>query len=98
MLTGMYIYEGEGGEQPSRMEPLADGSMNPMMSAIKQVASGRFGVSIYYLTNSIELQIKMAQVYSYISVQLLQLLQHYVYNVDSKVLDPTIYARSAVSS
>ncbi|CAN6359232.1 unnamed protein product [Urochloa humidicola] len=52
---------GEGGEQSSRMEPLADGSMNPMISAIKQVASGRFGVSIYYLTNAIELQIKMAQ-------------------------------------
>lgn len=52
------------------MEPLADGSMNPMISAIKQVASGRFGVSIYYLTNAIELQIKMAQVYNYISVQL----------------------------
>ncbi|CAL4909476.1 unnamed protein product [Urochloa decumbens] len=52
---------GEGGEQSSRMEPLADGSMNPMISAIKQIASGRFGVSIYYLTNAIELQIKMAQ-------------------------------------
>nr|CAB3464511.1 unnamed protein product [Digitaria exilis] len=52
---------GEGGEQTSRMEPLPDGSMNPMMSAIKQVASGRFGVSIDYLTNAIELQIKMAQ-------------------------------------
>jgi len=45
------------------MEPLPDGSMNPLSSAIKQVASGRFGVSIYYLTNAIELQIKMAQVY-----------------------------------
>lgn len=45
------------------MEPLPDGSMNPLMSAIKQVASGRFGVSIDYLTNAIELQIKMAQVY-----------------------------------
>ncbi|CAL9109832.1 unnamed protein product [Musa acuminata var. zebrina] len=52
---------GEGGEQPSRMEPLSDGSMNPKRSAIKQVASGRFGVSIYYLTNADELQIKMAQ-------------------------------------
>ncbi|XP_062232093.1 glutamate synthase 2 [NADH], chloroplastic-like isoform X2 [Phragmites australis] len=52
---------GEGGEQPSRMEPLPDGSMNPRISAIKQVASGRFGVSIYYLTNAVELQIKMAQ-------------------------------------
>lgn len=53
---------GEGGEQPSRMEPLHDGSRNPKRSAIKQVASGRFGVSSYYLTNADELQIKMAQV------------------------------------
>ncbi|XP_038993737.1 glutamate synthase [NADH], amyloplastic-like isoform X3 [Hibiscus syriacus] len=52
---------GEGGEQPSRMEPLSDGSRNPKRSAIKQVASGRFGVSSYYLTNADELQIKMAQ-------------------------------------
>lgn len=52
---------GEGGEQPSRMEALADGSRNPRRSAIKQVASGRFGVSSYYLTNADELQIKMAQ-------------------------------------
>ncbi|GAV66210.1 GATase_2 domain-containing protein/GXGXG domain-containing protein/Glu_synthase domain-containing protein/Glu_syn_central domain-containing protein/Pyr_redox_2 domain-containing protein [Cephalotus follicularis] len=52
---------GEGGEQPSRMEPLPDGSLNPKRSAIKQVASGRFGVSSYYLTNADELQIKMAQ-------------------------------------
>ncbi|XP_077226929.1 glutamate synthase [NADH], amyloplastic isoform X2 [Tasmannia lanceolata] len=52
---------GEGGENPSRMEPLADGSLNPKRSAIKQVASGRFGVSSYYLTNADELQIKMAQ-------------------------------------
>lgn len=55
---------GEGGEQPSRMEPLPDGKMNPKRSAIKQVASGRFGVSSYYLTNADELQIKMAQVFS----------------------------------
>ncbi|KAM7272776.1 hypothetical protein ACFE04_027439 [Oxalis oulophora] len=53
---------GEGGEQPSRMEPLPNGSTNPRRSAIKQVASGRFGVSSYYLTNADELQIKMAQV------------------------------------
>lgn len=53
---------GEGGEQPSRMEPLPDGTRNPKRSAIKQVASGRFGVSSYYLTNADELQIKMAQV------------------------------------
>ncbi|XP_021729069.1 glutamate synthase 1 [NADH], chloroplastic-like isoform X3 [Chenopodium quinoa] len=52
---------GEGGENPSRLEPLPDGSMNPKRSAIKQVASGRFGVSSYYLTNADELQIKMAQ-------------------------------------
>ncbi|KAL2540246.1 Glutamate synthase 1 [NADH] [Abeliophyllum distichum] len=52
---------GEGGEQPSRMEPLPDGSRNPKRSSIKQVASGRFGVSSYYLTNADELQIKMAQ-------------------------------------
>ncbi|KAK7377496.1 hypothetical protein VNO80_02921 [Phaseolus coccineus] len=52
---------GEGGEQPSRMEPLPNGTMNPKRSAIKQVASGRFGVSSYYLTNADELQIKMAQ-------------------------------------
>ncbi|RWR93280.1 Class II glutamine amidotransferase domain-containing protein [Cinnamomum micranthum f. kanehirae] len=52
---------GEGGENPSRMEPLPNGSMNPKRSAIKQVASGRFGVSSYYLTNADELQIKMAQ-------------------------------------
>ncbi|KAF3432836.1 hypothetical protein FNV43_RR23938 [Rhamnella rubrinervis] len=52
---------GEGGEQPSRMELLPDGSRNPRRSAIKQVASGRFGVSSYYLTNADELQIKMAQ-------------------------------------
>ncbi|KAL7214119.1 hypothetical protein ACSBR1_026520 [Camellia fascicularis] len=52
---------GEGGENPSRMEPLPNGLMNPKRSAIKQVASGRFGVSSYYLTNADELQIKMAQ-------------------------------------
>ncbi|KAH7853867.1 hypothetical protein Vadar_007472 [Vaccinium darrowii] len=52
---------GEGGEIPSRMEPLPDGSMNPQRSAIKQIASGRFGVTIYYLTNADEIQIKMAQ-------------------------------------
>jgi glutamate synthase (NADPH/NADH) large chain len=52
---------GEGGEDPARYAPLADGSMNPMRSAIKQVASGRFGVTINYLTNADEIQIKMAQ-------------------------------------
>ncbi|KAJ8492455.1 hypothetical protein OPV22_014176 [Ensete ventricosum] len=52
---------GEGGEQPSRIKPYSDGSMNLERSAIKQVASGRFGVTSYYLTNADELQIKMAQ-------------------------------------
>src|SRR5512138_3009950 len=50
---------GEGGEQPDRFKPKANG--DSMRSAIKQVASGRFGVTINYLVNSNELQIKMAQ-------------------------------------
>ncbi|HIP52524.1 MAG TPA: glutamate synthase large subunit, partial [Chromatiales bacterium] len=52
---------GEGGEEPERFEPLPDGSMNPMRSAIKQVASGRFGVTAEYLVNADDIQIKMAQ-------------------------------------
>jgi glutamate synthase (NADPH/NADH) large chain len=52
---------GEGGEDPARIRALEDGSRNPQRSAIKQVASGRFGVTIYYLTNADELQIKIAQ-------------------------------------
>ena len=50
---------GEGGEDPSRFEPDANGDRR--RSAIKQVASGRFGVTIHYLVNADELQIKMAQ-------------------------------------
>jgi glutamate synthase domain-containing protein 2 len=50
---------GEGGEDPNRFTPLANG--DSYRSAIKQVASGRFGVSAWYLTNADELQIKMAQ-------------------------------------
>ena len=50
---------GEGGEDPVRFEPLANG--DSMRSAIKQVASGRFGVTSNYLVNADELQIKMAQ-------------------------------------
>ncbi|MES2772590.1 MAG: glutamate synthase large subunit [Bacteroidota bacterium] len=50
---------GEGGEDEIRFEPLANG--DSMRSAIKQVASARFGVTAYYLTNADELQIKMAQ-------------------------------------
>ncbi|MEH6580894.1 MAG: glutamate synthase large subunit [Halioglobus sp.] len=52
---------GEGGEEPERYKPLADGSSNPQRSAIKQVASGRFGVTTEYLVNSDDIQIKMAQ-------------------------------------
>ena len=52
---------GEGGENPRRLVPQADGSKNPERSAIKQIASGRFGVTAYYLSNSDEIQIKMAQ-------------------------------------
>lgn len=52
---------GEGGEQSARFLPLPDGAQNPQRSAIKQVASGRFGVSAEYLVNADMLQIKMAQ-------------------------------------
>jgi glutamate synthase (NADPH/NADH) large chain len=52
---------GEGGEEADRYMPLADGSMNPERSAIKQVASGRFGVTTEYLVNADVLQIKVAQ-------------------------------------
>ncbi|MDF1530161.1 MAG: glutamate synthase central domain-containing protein, partial [Sedimenticola sp.] len=52
---------GEGGEESSRFNPLEDGSTNPQRSAIKQVASGRFGVTTEYLVNSDDIQIKMAQ-------------------------------------
>jgi glutamate synthase (NADPH) large chain len=50
---------GEGGEDPRRFEPDANGDLR--RSAIKQVASGRFGVTNEYLVNADELQIKMAQ-------------------------------------
>ncbi|PVV21021.1 MAG: glutamate synthase large subunit [gamma proteobacterium symbiont of Ctena orbiculata] len=52
---------GEGGEEPERFNPLEDGSRNPERSAIKQVASGRFGVTTEYLVNADDIQIKMAQ-------------------------------------
>ena len=50
---------GEGGEDPIRFKTLESGISK--RSAIKQVASGRFGVTMWYLTNSDELQIKIAQ-------------------------------------
>lgn len=50
---------GEGGEKPERSQLLENG--DSMRSAIKQVASGRFGVTSFYLSDAEELQIKMAQ-------------------------------------
>ena len=50
---------GEGGEEPERFLPLDNG--DSMRSRIKQVASGRFGVTTEYLVNSDDIQIKMAQ-------------------------------------
>ena len=50
---------GEGGEDPERYVPDPNGDLR--RSAIKQVASGRFGVTSEYLTNADDLQIKMAQ-------------------------------------
>ena len=50
---------GEGGEDSSRFQPLLDGSS--LRSSIKQVASGRFGVTTEYLVNADEIQIKIAQ-------------------------------------
>lgn len=50
---------GEGGEDAIRFAPKPNGDLE--RSAIKQVASGRFGVTSYYLSNADELQIKMAQ-------------------------------------
>src|SRR5207342_2652758 len=50
---------GEGGEDPERFTPLPNGDSK--RSAVKQVASGRFGVTSEYLVNSDDIQIKMAQ-------------------------------------
>ena len=50
---------GEGGEDPVRYQPDPNGDFR--RSAIKQVASGRFGVTSEYLVNALEIQIKMAQ-------------------------------------
>ncbi len=50
---------GEGGEDPKRFTPDANGDLR--RSSIKQIASGRFGVTPHYLVNADELQIKIAQ-------------------------------------
>ena len=50
---------GEGGEDPARYEPMKNGDSKS--SAIKQIASGRFGVTANYIANAQQLQIKIAQ-------------------------------------
>jgi len=50
---------GEGGEDADRFQPDPDGDWRN--SAVKQIASGRFGVTAHYLANAVDLQIKMAQ-------------------------------------
>ncbi|MFA5042370.1 MAG: glutamate synthase large subunit [Kiritimatiellia bacterium] len=56
---GAMSNSGEGGEDPGRYDPLPNGDNR--CSAVKQVASGRFGVTAEYLVHARELQIKMAQ-------------------------------------
>lgn len=56
---GAKSVSGEGGEDPARYEPLPNG--DNMNSAIKQIASGRFGVTAEYLNNCREIEIKVAQ-------------------------------------
>lgn len=68
------------------MEPLPDGSRNPKRSAIKQVASGRFGVSSYYLTNADELQIKMAQVVIHILISSFKVHAWFIFFYFSNVI------------
>jgi len=60
---GGYSNSGEGGEDPRRfaLEQYPDGSVKSKRSAIKQIASGRFGVTSHYLANADMLQIKIAQ-------------------------------------
>ena len=57
--AGQALNTGEGGEDPDRFTPDANGDLR--RSAIKQVASGRFGVTGEYLVNADDIQIKMAQ-------------------------------------
>ena len=56
---GGWSNTGEGGEDPMRFNPLPNGDST--RSAVKEVASGRFGVTTNYLVNADELQIKIAQ-------------------------------------
>ena len=56
---GAFSNSGEGGEDPARTQPLPNGDLR--MSKVRQVASGRFGVTTEYLAAARELQIKIAQ-------------------------------------
>ncbi len=56
---GAFSNTGEGGEDPERFKPDPNGDLR--RSRVKQVAQGRFGVTIEYLVNSDQIQIKMAQ-------------------------------------
>ncbi len=56
---GAKSVSGEGGEDPARFKPMANG--DNMNSAVKQVASGRFGVTAEYLNQCREIEIKVAQ-------------------------------------
>ena len=56
---GRQSNSGEGGEDPARYAPLPSG--DSLRSRVKQVASGRFGVTTAYVMSADELQIKMAQ-------------------------------------
>ncbi|MGF1544907.1 MAG: glutamate synthase large subunit [Parvularculaceae bacterium] len=56
---GAKSVSGEGGEDPERYAPLPNG--DNMNSAVKQIASGRFGVTAHYLNNAREIEIKVAQ-------------------------------------
>ncbi|MEY3857003.1 MAG: hypothetical protein RLZZ193_652, partial [Actinomycetota bacterium] len=65
---------GEGGEEPERFIPMANGDSK--RSAIKQVASGRFGVTSNYLVNSDDIQIKI--VITLLTVMIFRLKSHRV--------------------
>ncbi|MDR1405459.1 MAG: glutamate synthase large subunit [Candidatus Methanoplasma sp.] len=58
-LAGGQSNTGEGGEDPARFVPTGDG--RDLRSKVKQVASGRFGVTVRYLADADEIQIKIAQ-------------------------------------
>ena len=64
---------GEGGEEPERFVTLKNG--DSMKSAIKQVASGRFGVTTEYLVNAKDIQIKLVREQSQVKVDNFQVIK-----------------------